>query len=102
MKKARKQVTAGLPNRSGIPRAVGFNGFLRGLPGDRAFLPPSPADHLCRLDTSVEISGRHDFAVRDKRIRLMRHHVHRIFRPTFSDDRETPLLVGGRRAKKCP
>jgi hypothetical protein len=22
----------------------GFNGFLRGLPGDRAFLPPSPAD----------------------------------------------------------
>jgi hypothetical protein len=23
----------------------GFNGFLRALPGDRAFLPPSLADH---------------------------------------------------------
>ena len=23
----------------------GFNGFLRALPGDRAFLPPSSADH---------------------------------------------------------
>ena len=43
-KKARKQVTAGPPNTSGIPRAAGFNGFLRTLPGDRAFLPPSPAD----------------------------------------------------------
>jgi hypothetical protein len=24
----------------------GFNGFLRALPGDRAFLPPSPAELL--------------------------------------------------------
>ena len=49
-------------------------------------------EHRHRVDTSVEVSGRHDFAVRDKRIRLLRHRVHRIFRPTFSDDRETPLL----------
>ena len=37
-------------------------------------------EHRHRVDTSVEVSGRHDFAVRDKRIRLMRHRVHRIFR----------------------
>ncbi|HXM33974.1 MAG TPA: hypothetical protein VN920_02190, partial [Pyrinomonadaceae bacterium] len=28
----------------GIPARNGFNGFLRALPGDRAFLSPSPAD----------------------------------------------------------
>jgi hypothetical protein len=27
----------------------GFNGFLRALPGDRACLPPSPADHSANL-----------------------------------------------------
>jgi hypothetical protein len=101
MKKARKQVTAGTPDTSDIPRAAGFNGFLRGLPGDRAFLPPSPADYLRQLDISVEISGRHDFAVRDKRIRLVRRRVHRIPRPTFSDDRETPLIEGTGCAEKC-
>jgi hypothetical protein len=37
-------VTTGSPERSGIPCANGFNGFLRALPGDRAFLPPSSAD----------------------------------------------------------
>jgi hypothetical protein len=28
----------------GIPARNGFNGFLRALPGDQAFLPPSPAE----------------------------------------------------------
>ena len=43
----------------------GFNGFLRALPGDRAFLPPSPARMASReLDASVGASGPHDFAVR--------------------------------------
>jgi hypothetical protein len=36
-----------------------------------------------KLDTSVGVSGRHDFAVHDERIRLVRHRVHRIPRPTF-------------------
>ena len=88
----------------------GFNGFLRGLPGDRAFLPPSPPrcrrvgpkgptspQHHRPVDTSVGVSGRHDFAVRDTRIRLVRHRVHRISCPTFCDDRETPLWEAGRR-----
>ena len=39
-------VTAGTRrNHPAFPHAIGFNGFLRALPGDRAFLPPSPADH---------------------------------------------------------
>ncbi|MGA9303212.1 MAG: hypothetical protein WBW45_23570, partial [Bradyrhizobium sp.] len=58
-------------------------------------LPPSQVTmpkHCRLLDTSVGVSGRHDFAVRDTRIRLVRRRVHRIFRPTFCDDRETPLM----------
>jgi hypothetical protein len=43
----------------------GFNGFLRALPGDRAFLPPSSAKIAFReLDASVGASGPHDFSVR--------------------------------------
>ena len=34
----------------GIPARNGFNGFLRALPGDRAFLSPSPAVHLRKLE----------------------------------------------------
>src|SRR5258707_1087738 len=42
-------------------------GFLRALPGDRAFLSPSQAtmrEHRRQLDASVEASEPHDFAVR--------------------------------------
>ena len=54
--------------RSGIPRANGFNGFLRALPGEPGLLSPSPArSSPHRLDISVGISGPHDFAVRLKR-----------------------------------
>ena len=45
-----------------------------------------------QLDTSVGVSGPHDFAVRFSAIRQRRIHVHRISRPTFCDDRETPLM----------
>ena len=53
-------------------------GLLRALPGDRAFLPPSPCGltiHLepgwagcisARLDASIGAPGPHDFAVRDR------------------------------------
>ena len=45
----------------------GFNGFLRALPGDRAFLPPSPREACFHeLDASVGASGPHDFAVRQQ------------------------------------
>jgi hypothetical protein len=36
-KKAHEQVTTGLASNAGFPRANGFNGFLRALPGDRLF-----------------------------------------------------------------
>jgi len=37
-------VTAGTRRfHPAFPHANGFNGFLRALPGDRACLPPSPA-----------------------------------------------------------
>jgi hypothetical protein len=49
----------------------GFNGFLRDLPGDRAFLPPSLArSSIRKLDISVGISGPHDFTVRFRAARL--------------------------------
>src|SRR6266851_4876779 len=37
-------VTEGIPDSPRIPARNGFNGFLRALPGDRAFLSPSLAD----------------------------------------------------------
>jgi hypothetical protein len=65
--KARRSSPQVRRKRSGIPRANGFNGFLRARPGDRAFC----LRHLVRcvsiatkLDISVGISGPHDFAVR--------------------------------------
>jgi hypothetical protein len=44
----------------------GFNGVLRALLGDRAFLPPSLAcvRNACELGLSVGRPGPHDFAVR--------------------------------------
>jgi hypothetical protein len=36
--------TAVAPKSPGIPARNGFNGLLRTLPGDRAFLPPSPVE----------------------------------------------------------
>jgi hypothetical protein len=38
--------------------------------------------HHRRLDISVGMSGRHDFAVRDRCVRLVHYRVHRIPRPT--------------------
>src|ERR1700761_1350064 len=61
---ARGVVTTGSPEHPAFP-ARWFYGLLRALPGDRAFLPPSPPGSLPReLDASVGASGPHDFAVR--------------------------------------
>jgi hypothetical protein len=79
----------------------GFNGFLRALPGDRAFLPPSPVRyasditsvrceasslvmrrHCHQVDASVGASEPHDFAVRIRALRLTHSCVHRIPHPT--------------------
>jgi len=60
----------------------GFNGFLRALPSDRAFLPLSSAVAR-QFDASVGASGPHDFAVRFSAVRYRPIGVHRIPRPTF-------------------
>jgi hypothetical protein len=66
------------------------------LSGDRACLPPSPAENGFRkLDASVGASGPHDFAVHLKRrSSCSAISVHRI-PPHVRDDRETPLLRDG-------
>src|SRR4051812_4069034 len=75
-KKAHELVTTSPPEQPGIPARNGFNGLLRALPGDRAFLSPSPCEWVAlsapgwadrpfaRLDAGVEASGPHDFTVR--------------------------------------
>jgi hypothetical protein len=93
IKKHTSVVTTG---HTGITRHSlrnGFNGFLRSLPGDRAFLPPSLANYIRKLDTSVGVSERYDFAVRIKRVSSTAHHP-RPPHPALNvcDDRETPLL----------
>src|ERR1700753_1790430 len=60
-------VTTGSPQHPASPARWCY-GLLRDLPGDRAFLPPSPPGSLPRrLDASVGASEPHDFAVRDLR-----------------------------------
>src|SRR6202051_4035551 len=60
----RTRVSQVTPESPGTPRAMVYGLFLA-LPGDRAFLPPSPAKVAFReLDASVGASGPHVFAVR--------------------------------------
>ena len=75
-------VTTGSPEHPAFPARWCY-GLLRALPGDRAFLPPSPPGRLPReLDASVGASGPHDFAVHVSAVRQERLRVHRIPRPT--------------------
>ena len=65
----RTRVSQVTPESPGTPRAMVY-GLFRALPGDRAFLPPSPAKVAFReLDASVGASGPHDFAVRSSTFR---------------------------------
>src|SRR5882762_8479891 len=71
VKSTRVNEYTGITRRS---RTQWFYDLFRALPGDRACLPPSPADRFClspvgptqlrELDASVGASGPHDFAVR--------------------------------------
>src|SRR5579872_2469884 len=51
-KKAHELVTTGSPEATRPSLRNGFNGFLRARPGDRAFLPPSPA-RCVSIDTNL-------------------------------------------------
>jgi hypothetical protein len=73
----------------------GFNGFLRALPGDRAFLSPSSADIASanltpasrRQDHTTSPSASVRFVKRTARVHRIPSHVR--------DDRETPLRGTG-------
>ena len=90
----RCQVT---PESPGIPRAMVLR-IIRDLPGDRAFLPPSPPKIASReLDASVGASGPRDFAVRLRRARQARHPRPPHPAPRFVTVRNAPLSGAGRR-----
>ena len=72
-KKHTSVVTTGSPGSSRHSLRNGFNGFLRALPGDRAFLPPSLRGYPRNLTPA---SGRQDHTTSpsaDSRHRLWRH-----------------------------
>src|SRR6201999_3733084 len=79
-----------------------FYGFLRSLPGDRALLPPSPAQCKSIVANLTPASGCQDATTSPSAshaLRPARQDVHRIPRPTCRDDRDTPLLCGARDAR---
>jgi hypothetical protein len=63
-----------------------FYGLLRALPGDRAFLPPSPARCESIVATLTPASGRRNHttspSAKPRRSSVRRARVHRIPRPT--------------------
>jgi hypothetical protein len=86
------------PETPGIPRANGFNGFLRALLGEPGFLATivsAMRQHRRQLDASVGASGPHGFAVR-KLGTLVRSAacVHRI-PPAFVTIAKRPLCRAG-------
>src|SRR6267142_4328974 len=121
------RVTTSTPESPGVPARNGFNGFLRALPGDRALLPPSPADMFLSKPGWADLnsasltpaSGRQDHATSPyATTSLVRTLLiaHRPFAnppcnpvarktlprpphpmPNVCDDRETPLCGPGRR-----
>jgi hypothetical protein len=88
-------VTAGTRRfHPAFPHADGFNGFLRALPGDRAVLPPSPADHPANLTPA---SGRQDHTTSPSAYAPLvfgRNRVHRIPRPTSVTIAKRPSVQG--------
>jgi len=68
-----------------------FYGFLRDLPGDRAFLPPSPARSSLASLTSASRCQDHTTSPSAMRTLVSRtHRVHRIPRPRPWRSRNAP------------
>jgi hypothetical protein len=84
-------VTTGTPHQQAFP-ARWFYGFLRALPGDRAFLPPSLVNSSTNL---APASGRQNHTTSpsvDSTARRAAPSASIASRSTFRDDRDTPLL----------
>jgi hypothetical protein len=70
--------------------------LLRALPGEPGFLatiPDTMRKHRRQVDTSVGVSGPHDFAVRPLITRQLMRVRPSHPAPDVRDDREAPLLV---------
>ena len=92
---------------SGIPCTMALR-LIRTLPGDRAFLPPSPADHHRQLGISVGMPEPYDFVVRGRSFVGMIGSRCDQLRPPHPalhvrDDREAPLLssTGPNQHSRC-
>src|ERR1019366_8040025 len=87
-------VTTGPPRSPGIPARNGFNGFLRALPGDRALLPPSPANCSASLTPA---SGRQDHTTSPSASAPFVCNAARVHRipPRVRDDRASAPLWDG-------
>ena len=93
---SRRQVPQVKPDHPAFPARWALQ-LIRTLPGDRAFLPPSPADHHRRLGISVGMPGPYDFTVRNRSFVGMIGSCCDRLRPprpalNVRDDREAPLL----------
>ena len=94
MKKHTSIVTTVAPETPGIPARNGFNGFLRTLPGDRAFLSPSSAQCASIVANLTPASRRQDHTTSPSASpRARQSHGSRPphLVPNVRDDRETPL-----------
>jgi len=101
--------TTGTGGSSGLSLRNGFNGVLRALLGDHAWLPPSPVRRESVFTTLAPASERQDHTTSPSaatsfvralfaRLTLPRpsHPV-----PNVRDDREPPLFSGTRQAKEA-
>src|SRR5579871_282375 len=81
--------------RSGLPCAIGFNGFLRARPGDRAWLSPWVTT-LARCTGYQRRDIRPTRLHRPRAVSLVSRYGSRPSHPApdVRDDREAPSLVG--------
>jgi hypothetical protein len=95
-------VTTVTPVSPGIPRAMVLTAYSALSPVTGLSCHRRLQVITCQLDTSVGVSGPHDFAVREMRPRLWRHPRPPHPVPNVRDDRETPLeRRTGREGYRC-
>jgi len=95
--KTQAAVTTGLAGSTGIPCTMVLR-LIRGLPGVPGFLATvASREASAKLDTSVGVSGPHDFAVRIAAARLATPARPSHPAPNVRGDARTPLLVESER-----
>ncbi len=101
----RKKRTSKSPQVGRTFRHSPRDGFLRNLPGDRAFLPPSPARCASIATELTSASRSQDHTTSPSAIVpfVLRHHVRPSHpAPNVRDDRDTPLFLRAGCAEMCP